>query len=210
MPTGVLSSRGAAQDASPWLCLPSWHYLTDHSPRDSEWPRKAKNILEFTTLGAAGWAAQEKPGVEDEPIGIDETAVAGSRTDNAQDCADYYAVAHLFGAGATLHTQALGIDGVLPGAVAQGCCEAVRDVWAYFSNAGIVDAQTGQYTRGGLADCPIVHDDALALRTFGMIQGNKAVVVPVRRQGGWALTPVAPWVVSDQGGYNQNVIVLTR
>lgn len=168
-PPGLWSRGSSHNDEAP--IIPAWSYLTDHGPRDNEWPRKAKNMAEFTTLGYGNQPALHVPAVGDEPQRIDRAASLV-----AADHADYAAVAALYAAGSTIHTQSLGKDGVVPTGAEQACAEAIAAAWRDIPN----DAQTGTYSRGGLAESPIVQDDATCLRSFAMISGSKAVVVRVR------------------------------
>jgi hypothetical protein len=182
---------------------------SEHTPRDEEWPRKAKNLAETSLLGmpAVSWPASGLPAIAGEPIGIFEVDIPGSRTANASDVADYYAVAELFGAGACLHGDGTTLQRCqLPGPNAQRCAE-----WAKAAREAIpADAQTGHYTRGGLDDCPLEHSDSLALRTFGMLQGDRGTVVVVRPAPGWEPRARNGWRIEDVTGPNGHIVTVSR
>lgn len=205
---GTLAMRSAVRDGEdPRLAGSLLGMTTQHDPRDDEWPRKAKNVLETTVQGIGTIPPTKQPGVGGEPMGIFEQDIPGSRTANASDVADYYAVAELFGAGACLHGDGTTLQRcTLPGPNAQRCAE-----WAKAAREAIpADAQLGSYTRGGLDDCPIEHDDALALRTFFMLQGNRATGVVVRPQPGWEPRARNGWSLARVAGPNGHIITLTR
>jgi hypothetical protein len=180
--TPCLWSRGSSHGDQPAI-IPPWDYGTDHTPRDGEWPRKAKNLLE--------WAAiTQVPYLGDEPKKIRGGELSPS------DCADYAAVADLLASGSTIHTQSLGIDGRVPDGAEQACCEAYAASW----RAVPPDAQLGRYTAGHLGDCPIEYDPSTALRIFGTMQGRRADVVLVRPTADWRLVVRPPWRVVAQRG----------
>lgn len=174
--TPCLWSRGSSHGDQPAI-RPAWDYGTDHTPRDGEWPRKAKNLLEWATIAGV-------PYVGDEPNKIRGSELSPS------DCADYAAVADLLAAGSTIHTQSLGIEGRIPVGAEQTCCEAYAASWRNVPP----DAQHGRYTAGHLDDRPLEYDEATCLRVFATIQGNKSTAVRVRptvppvARDGWRIT----------------------
>jgi hypothetical protein len=204
-PSGVWLARGAGTDGAPYQ--PPWHYLTDHPPRtDGDWARKAKNILEYTRLGWGGYSAFNIPGVNDEPMGIAEVAVPGRRTTDPQMCADFYAVAELFGCGSTILADALSHSGELPGATAQACCEAIAESWASIP----ANALLGTYKDGGNNNLPIEHDDAFAVRTYGMAFEHEATCVVVGKKSGWTAIAREGWEIVSVSGYGDNIVKLTK
>lgn len=79
-------------------------YLTPHTSRDAEWPRKSHDLMEFYNGGgpfAPTDPAHRMPIVADEPIRVDQ-AQGGTRR---QDFLAYFAGSSLFGAGATFHFE---------------------------------------------------------------------------------------------------------
>lgn len=204
---GTFGTRSSWQDgeapAAPGSLL---DWTTEHTPRDAEWPRKAKNLLETSVQGIQG-VVTGKPAVAGEPIGIFEQDIPGSRTANASDVADYFAVAELFGAGACLHGDGSTLQRcTLPGPRALECAE-----WAKTAREAIpTDAQLGSYTRGGLDDCPIEHSDDRALRTFFMLRGNQGTGVVVRPQPGWEPKARNGWRITDVAGPNGHILSVSR
>lgn len=197
-PTGILSCADSDQKPDDYPAVPPWDYATLHTPRDAEWPRKAKNAMEVADILG-------RPAVNDEPIGADEVSIAGSRSNVPNDFYDYAAVSMLLAAGATFHSQD-GITSVPFRPVTLTCANS------FYAGLNVIPATIvlGTYTRGPLSDCPIQHDDALALRTFARYTANNAVCVVVRPQPGWVAIPVAPWVIASQTGPDGRVVFLTR
>jgi hypothetical protein len=207
---GVFAERSSWQDGerpdAPGSLL---DFTSEHTPRDAEWMRKAKNLLETSVQGMEkiGWSASRKPAVGGEPIGIFEREIAGSRTATPSDVGDYYAVAELFAAGACLHGDGATLQRCnLPGPTAQACAEAAKAA----REAIPADAQLGSYTRGGLDDCPLEHSDDRALRTFATISGNRATAVVVRPVAGWEPRTRNGWRVDSVGGPNGHIVQLSR
>lgn len=205
--TGTFGTRSSWQDGeNPSVCGSVLDFTTEHNPRDNEWPRKAKNMLETSVQGIGSFPATRRPAVCGEPIAIFHSEKP-ERTTNDTDVADYFATAELFSAGACLHGD---------GSELQRCIvpDDRTTQLALAAKAGReavpVDAQLGSYTRGYLDDCPLVHDDAKALRTFGMIQGDRATMVVVRPTADWRLETRAGWKVSEQRGLDGHVILVTR
>lgn len=205
---GVFAARSSWQDGErPDVAGSILDWTGEHTPRDGEWQRKAKNILETTVQGVGSFPATKRPGAGTEPIGIFEKDVPGSRTANPSSCADYFAVAELFSAGAILHGDGATLQRCnAPGPNAQACAEAVKAARESIP----ADAQLGAYTRGGLDDCPIEHSDSKAMRTFAMIQGNKATVVVVEPKPDWSLVPRNGWRVDGRGGPFGHTIYVSR
>jgi hypothetical protein len=205
---GTFGTRSSWQDGGvPTDAGSLLDWTTEHTPRDAEWPRKGKNMLETSVQGIGTFPPTKLPAVGGEPMGIHEVDVAGSRTANASDVADYYAVAELFSAGACLHGDGSTLQRCnLPGPNAQKCAE-----WAKAAREAIpADAQLGAYTRGGLDDCPIEHSDSKALRTFGMLQGNRGTVVVVRPAGDWRPVARNGWRIDSVGGPNGHILTVSR
>lgn len=180
--------------------LPHAEYLTDHTPRDDEWPRKAKDILELTR-GPSGpdFTPLQIPGICDEPMGIG-VPQGGRRSMNKSDMASYHALAALFGSGSTIHGD-FGLQGRLPNPAEQEVVNAITETWTKVPPA----AQTWTYTAGHFADCPLVNN---GLRTYGMVRDNTAVMVRVRPTE----PPVAQhgWTILSQEGYQGLVVTLER
>lgn len=184
---------------------PAWDWCTYHTPRDTEWPRKAKDLLELRD-GFAGWTPLLRPVVADEPIGAAEVAIPGSRSDVPDDFFWFAATAMMMGAGATFHSDN-GIQSVLFQPVQLACATAFM--------AGIstvpVAAQTWTYTRGGLADFPLTHDDTWYLRGYCKYDAHNAVVILIRPTGLWpGPVVVAPWVLVSATGPGGTYITLSR
>ncbi len=213
---GVLTTRSSWQDGNTPLEVGSvLDWTTEHTPRGDQWERKSKNLLETSRLGlfpagVPGFPPTHEPAVGGEP----------ERLQNAtpRQYADYLAVAELYGAGACLHGDGGSLQRLNVPAD-QSVAQAAAAVWADPPPADL--ASNGTYTRGGLADCPLVHrdrytddgqllDNSGALRTFSMISGNRATAVVVSPGPGWTLQPTAGWHVVRQYGYQGNTVDLAR
>lgn len=97
--SGFLFSSGQYQDPARHVGT----FLTDHSSRDSEWARKAKNAREFYDGGGPNSPSDpphHMPIVEDEPIRPDQTDAATRYLDYRA----YGGIAAMMGAGATFHS----------------------------------------------------------------------------------------------------------
>ena len=179
--------------------LPHADYVTVHTPRDGEWPRKAKDLLELSRLGWAGFTPVGVPCVGDEPMGIGPEQ-PGRRSMVAQDHGEHHACCALFGAGSTIHGD-FGIACRVPDAEEQKCVDAIVQAW----DAVPDECQLWTYTRGGLDDCPLENN---GLRTYAMLDGNRAVAVRIRATA----PPVARagWRIIDQRGPGGCVVELAR
>jgi hypothetical protein len=172
-------------------------YGTDHPGRDNEWPRKSREGQELQ-------AATKRPFVVDEPMGVGPDQ-PGARSLNADDHFDSAAVGVLYSAGYTIHGD-WGIQAVVPSPEVAAVIAVHPQVWHLLS----VETILGQYTRGGLSDCPLQHSDALALRTFCSLSGATAWCVVVRPATTWTAIAVAPWTIAEQRGSRRNIVRLTR
>jgi hypothetical protein len=173
-------------------------YVTMHTDRGPEWPRKAKDMLEVSRLGWEGFTALRHPCIGDEPLGIG--AGGGSRSLIASDHAAYHGVAALFCPGSTLHST-FGVETRLPNAEEQVCVGAAITTL----QAVPPECATWKYTAGHLGDCPLENQ---GLRVYGMIDAGRAVCVLVRPTG----PPVARdgWRIVSQRGYQGLVVELAR
>jgi hypothetical protein len=172
-------------------------YVTVHESRDAEWPRKSR-LDEW-------YANVHMPVVWDEPIGADETNQPDRRSNVVEDFYDLCAGAALHGAGLTFHST----SGLLSqmwrdheGRAAVACFDAMRAV--------PVETPLWDYTRGGLGNNPIAHDDAIALRTWCQMTGSKAVCEVVRPSPAWVAEAVNGWRIVKQDGPNGRLIFLER
>jgi hypothetical protein len=175
-------------------------FITVHPERKEEWPRTGKDGYDF-------YEKWRRPVVMDEGVGAGETLIPWSRSNVSPDFFDYAATAALNSAGATAHFED-GIYARLPGPVQQtSLTQFVAGL-----NAIDIEAPYGSYTRGGLSTCPIEHDDATALRTFGRIMGNRAEVVVVRPTLHQASdrVPVNGWRIVSTEGDRHNIVHLER
>ncbi len=173
----------------------SLDYVTYHPDRGPEWPRKVKDAYEMQQ-------ALNLPVVTDEAIGADELDRPGSRSNTPSDFMYAAAVIALLTPGGTIHTES-GIRSNLLGPIQMQCASQ----WMYTLMLIGAYAQQGDYTAGHLSTCPIEHSDDLALRTFGSIMGNKAIVVAVRPTDAWTPRPKNGWNIDHQFGA---IIYLSR
>lgn len=185
-------------------CLPRLDYGVTHTPRDDEWPRKAKELYDLYE----GWAdlpgGIRIPWVSDEGMGADETNQPGKRSNVPNDFFDDAACASLMGAGLTHHGTDV-IFARVPGPTQQACAAAAVAGATAFDP----EVATGQYTRGGLSDCPLEHDDATALRTFVRMRGNRADALVIRPT---TATRVARngWRITSMSGPDNRIVRLER
>lgn len=208
-PVGILSSAGWGSPTGD-VYLPPWDYVTHHPDRDDQWPRKSKDIQDirdgpFGIPPAIYTTGVKRPVVSDEPMGAGDVDIPNKRSTVVNDFYWAGAGCALFGAGGTFHSDN-GIQSVVFSPTQQACANA----W-YSGMAAIPTAvQNWQYTRGGLADCPIEHDDSLALRTYAKISGNTAVVLVIRPTASWLAVPVPPWTITGTTGPSGTVLTLSK
>jgi hypothetical protein len=187
-PGSVLQASGSdgVRELSDRYVLDAvFDYVTVHSPRDEEWPRKAHDAMDirdgFENNGKP-FPGVQVPLVLDEPIGAADVANPGKRASDPNLFRQYGAASVLFGSGATFHSN----DGVAtrPFSATQKAAQVAFSVGV---NAIPASVSTWRYNRGGLSGMPIAHSDELALRTFAKMQGPVAYVVVIGRQPGWRL-----------------------
>lgn len=197
-PTGILSCADSDQKPDDYPATPPWDYATLHTPRDAEWPRKAKNAMEVADILG-------RPAICDEPMGADEVNIPGSRSNVPNDFFDYAAVAMLLAGGATFHSQD-GVTSSLFRPTTLACANA------FYAAINVIPENVllGTYTRGPLSDCPIQHSDALALRTFARYTDHNACCVVVRPEPGWVAIAQAGWTIVGSGGPGGRVVFLTK
>lgn len=95
--SGLLFSSGDYEDSRHWF----GRYLTYHSGRDGEWPRRAHDALDYYQGGGPNFPAEPAcrvPCIADEPIRPDQAS-----GDRDGDFLAYFAAASILGGGATFH-----------------------------------------------------------------------------------------------------------
>ncbi len=199
-PAGVVSSRGSGLgDEAP--ALPGWDYLTVHTGRTRDWPRKMRFAQEMSDK-------YHIPCVNNEPIGAADRDEPGRRSSNLPDWFDAGAVAGLMSCGATFHSQN-GLQSELYSPTQESCARAFFKGMDTFPT----DSQTWKYTRGGLSDCPVSHVDTVenvagqvfdpqkgADRTFVMYTAQEAWGVAVQRGPQWRLEVLRGRADKDDNG----------
>jgi hypothetical protein len=203
-PTGLLRTRSSWVDGNwPTSVGSVLAYTNEHTPRDDEWARKAKNLLETCRLGM-GEPPNYFPPTNKAAIGAEPKRMQDA---TPREYADYTASGELCGAGTCLHGDPATLQRCdIPSD--ESVPNAVATVRADPPPADLVEV--GNYTRGGLPTCPIAHSDDLALRTFAMIAGSRATAVVVSPRPGWSLRPVNGWRVARVYGFEGNTIDLVR
>ena len=217
--TGVLTTRSTWEDnedpQEPGVYL---DWVIKHCDRGDEFTVKGKVLHEAERQGLGAYPAAARPAASTEPRRIAEGT-------NPRQHADDTGVCDLFGLGRCLHGGFSSLDAShesdlqncrvpAPG-LSRDCCDAVSQVW----EAGVFDlrcATSGRYTRGGLSDCPIVHVDKSvdpqrgAVRSYFMELDGVMYGLAVDPGPQWKLEPVNGWKVTQQGGYQGNLIRLQR
>jgi hypothetical protein len=176
----------------------SGDFTTVHTPRDDQWPRRAKDLQDCRDLS-------HNPCVGDEPMGAAEVAIDGKRDNNPRNFADYAAVAQLEGAGSTFHSDP-GINGQALGPNVTTCAQA------FFAAAAWVppQCQIEPFMRGQIGNpClwthapgdvpgPCQHDDSIETRSYGKIIEPFCWVTQVQTQRP-APVPCSGWAVDSPG-----------
>jgi hypothetical protein len=117
--SGCLFASGNNNPEEVWF----GKYLTAHTPRDAEWPRKAHDLKEYYDGGGPGATTDPShpvPCVGDEPMRPDEAGHV------ATDYRAYFGVCALLGAGGTFHFEG-GKFGRLPTDGEARCAAAALD-----------------------------------------------------------------------------------
>ena len=133
-PSGVVASRGSGLgDEAP--ALPAWDYLTVHTGRSEDWPRKMRFPQEMVDRYHVAC-------VNNEPIGAADVDQPGRRSANLSDWRDAGAVSGLMTPGATSHSEN-GLQSVLYSPTQEACARA------FFKGMDVfpLDTQTWQYAR---------------------------------------------------------------
>lgn len=190
-------------------------YLTVHDHiRKDEWPRSFKDALELQGgFGVPGqpdsdsnfYPGSDCPVIWDEPMGADEIMKPGARSNVPTDFEQGHGVSALWMSGSTFHsTCGVNSESFSAFPITE---QSARAAFSAMKTIG-KDTQVGQYTRGGLGNCPIEHSDDLALRTFVSIIGGEAWVVVVRPQPGWVAKPVNGWRIVETHGLQNEILRL--
>lgn len=185
---GVTYALGNYENAADGS-LPRGNYVTAHTGRDGEWPRRVHDALEYKE-GGGPWhpndVACRCPIVLDEPIGAAENNDPGRRSNNPSDFMAYFGAARLMAAGATFHSQC-GLEGRAPASNepnTAACANAVGLAWGAIPP----DAQTGAYQRCGGGAFPTACNVSESLRSYAsMMGGGVWFIVRVRPTSGLAI-----------------------
>jgi hypothetical protein len=197
---GVLCCRSQApNDELPDQPGSLLDFLTYHSDRSTDWVRKTgKQILDDAVLGydfnGKVWKPTGKPGIETEPIqDFNSTPI-----DNAVALALCYA----YGAGYVVHGGFINQPSLLQNCeVNQVSSNTINECAEVFSalESLEIDFSTWRYTRGGLNEFPISHDDNLASRSYGLISpdGSKALIIICQAKDNWNFQLVNDWTSAE-------------
>lgn len=189
VPMGLLRTRSSWIDGDTWLSVGSLlGGTTEHTPRDPQASRKAKNLFETSRQGLAppnkpAVPATNKWAIGGEPQRVELLSPSGVES--------YFSIALGMGSGACLHgdpqtfqrcivpTDPAVLDRV------QVFASVAKDPPGFEFHSG------GQYTRGGLGDMVIEHVDRYndnndgnqevdargTRRSYGLYMGNRAIAM---------------------------------
>lgn len=193
----VAAGNYDARSSTVWEPLPPGDYGTQHVNRSDDWPRKCKDIYDLTHDGAVD-PEPRVPWIGDEPMGAAEVDDPGRRSAVPNDHAWYAAGCAMFSAGATFHSDA-GTHSDLLGPQQAKCARAFFAALEWVPT----DAPYWPYQRGdmgseaGFGNMPILHDDALELRSYCKTEGGRSWCIQIRTSRAHA-TPRDGWrVVSE-------------
>lgn len=191
---GLVMARGAALDGwDPRGAGELLDFTTRHPPRNEEFERGFKVLLEDSTLGGGSpdipsWRATGQPCLAGEPRRIAE----GS---NARQWGDFFAGCDLHGAGGVVHggnpTDPNHQSGLqycqVPTGAALDHCRHIAQLW---SEAPIPpEANIGEYSATHLGNA--VCEEAGAIKSYAQLFGSKGTLLrvretePVRWKNGW-------------------------
>ncbi len=171
-------------------------YGTVHLPRDLDhYPRNSKDLKELQDSNA-------KPWVDDEPLGIadyDKTG-AGARTTDRMAVAGHFAIASLFGGGATIHSQC-GLEGRRPSAdepITEMLAQTISDIWQFIPT----NAPLGDYSAPHVGNFPLAwsgHDSQLSSQhAYASILGDVSYAVVPMPVAGYVPQGVNGWRVDAE------------
>ncbi len=194
----ILSAFGLQPPFGETGAIDMLDYGTVHLPRDLDhFPRNSKDLLELQNSNGAPW-------VSDEPLGIAEydKQGAGARTTNRLAVAGHFAIAALFGGGATIHSQC-GLEGRRPSAsepITESLAQTVSDVWQFIP----AEMPTGDYSRAGLASFPLLFDvngtssQLSSQHAYASILGDLAYAVVPMPAPGFVAEGINGWRVDAE------------
>lgn len=183
-PAGLLRTRSSWVDGStPDSVGGLLHWTSEHTPRGAQSSRKAKNLFETSRQGLGSWGPSRLPAVGGEPDRFENWGL--------RDIESYYAIAMGMGSGAALHS---GPDLFQRCNIPQD--QALLDRVATFTSI-VTDPPPadlhaiGNYTRGGLGDCPLEHHDRYGdnndgdnevdsrgtRRTYALLAGDRGAAI---------------------------------
>ena len=169
--------------------LPVGHYVTDHSPRDSEWWRKGKHIVEIIDNVRV-------PGIENEPMGASSVPIPRpeggwkQRDQNPRNFLEYSACTSLFGS-SCLHNEA-GLLANIPTGIELECAKAFGRGWDYIKPEWLA----GAYTALHLAESPLKNNPGISKCYFKIINDH-AIGVMLHPTSDWRIEPQNGWTVDE-------------
>lgn len=233
---GTISTRSSWPETGPPTdpqSCGSWlQWSTKHLERTYDWPRKGKVLYEIQYEGLGSYPPARIPAISGEPQRIGEGTTPRQHADNA-------AVCEIMGAGGCLHGGFSSFDSShdndlqncrmsgTPDAMA--AAQAVGAVW----KSTVLDMRAGtteKLVRGTEYDdgpCPVHHRDRYntdsphnepekgANRTYFKILDNDQLacglaVDPAPHWPGYVLRADNGWRIVDQGGFEGNLLRLSR
>lgn len=195
---GILSAFGLQPPFGETTPVRMLDYGTVHLPRDLDhFPRNSKDLLELQN-------SNRKPWVSDEPLGIADydKQGAGARTTDRMAVAGHFAIASLFGGGATIHSQC-GLEGRAPSPqepITASLAQTISDIWQFIP----AETPTGSYSRGGLGDFPLRWNEAdqdstlSSQHAYASILGDLAYAVVPKPRAGYVPQGVNGWRVDAE------------
>lgn len=120
-------------------------YGVAHTARDSEWPRRAHDLMEYYNGGGPHYTTEPSrkyPWVGDEPAKPADVSAPPAPNSKADDWRAYFGTCALLGAGGTFHSET-GKVGALPNAEEQVLLAAALEGLTAFPD----DAPLGSYSR---------------------------------------------------------------
>lgn len=203
----LMSHLDTSSWAKPWAtgqywptAMPSGSYCTVHTDRVDgwDWVRKAgKDLLEYREGGGPNEPsdpAMLRPIVGDEPMGAASFLSPGRRDNVPFHHYTAGALSTLFGAGYCCHHES-GLNSVFPSGLELECVIAAAEGMKAVNPI----YQTGQYSRVGLAEFPIVEDPSV--RTYGMLLNGVWQVVRVGPTTTWPVL-AGGWKIVNSDSYN--------
>lgn len=202
-PVGLLRTRSTWEDGKTpdSVGVPLLQYTSEHTPRDGQASRKAKNLFETSRAGLGSWGPSRIPAIAGEPPRLEDLSLSGVES--------YFSIAIGMGSGACAHSLGFRICEI---PTDQGLLDRLATLHSVILDPpGFEFHSAGQYTRGGPdgGPCPLEHRDRFgdnndsdeevdprgSRRTYALSLGDHAIGMVDNPGAAWSPVGANGWTV---------------